>query len=58
MKLVPVDPTDAIARKQLLVNSILPQWIQRCGQDCVEAWNSTLGPQLNIQVSQKLDAER
>jgi len=58
MKLVRVDPADAIARRQLLIHSILPQWIQRCGQDCVEAWNSTLGPELNIQVSARSDRER
>ena len=27
-------------------------------QDCVEAWNSTLGPELNIQVSARSDRER
>ena len=36
------------ARKQLLIKSILPKWIQRCGNDCVTSWNQTLGTALGI----------
>ena len=51
MTLVPIDPADQGERRQFLEKNILPDWIQRCGQDCVEAWNSTLGRQLNIMMS-------
>jgi TRAP-type C4-dicarboxylate transport system substrate-binding protein len=51
MTLVPIDPADQAERRHFLEKTILPDWIQRCGQDCVEAWNSTLGRQLNIKMS-------
>ena len=52
MHLVPVTSDDDTFRKQLLTKSILPNWIQRCGNDCVSAWNETLGPASGIQLSQ------
>jgi TRAP-type C4-dicarboxylate transport system substrate-binding protein len=48
MTLVPVSATDEARRAQLLAGSILPRWVQRCGNDCVAAWNETLGPALGI----------
>ena len=51
MTLVPLTAEDEAARRNLLENSILPKWIERCGADCVAAWNSTLGPAVGIQVS-------
>jgi hypothetical protein len=32
------------------VSAVLPSWIQRCGIDCVTAWNETLGTKLGIRV--------
>jgi TRAP-type C4-dicarboxylate transport system substrate-binding protein len=49
-KLVPITPEDEALRKQLLIRSILPKWIQRCGSECVTAWNETLGTALGIQA--------
>ena len=51
MKLVPVTPEDEALRKQLLIKSILPRWIQRCGSECVTDWNQTLGSALGIQAA-------
>jgi TRAP-type C4-dicarboxylate transport system substrate-binding protein len=51
MKLVPITPEDETLRKQLLIKSILPKWIQRCGSECVTAWNQTLGSALGIQAN-------
>jgi TRAP-type C4-dicarboxylate transport system substrate-binding protein len=51
MKLVPITKEDEALRKQLLIKSILPKWIQRCGSECVTAWNATLGPELGIQAT-------
>ncbi len=48
MTLVPMARQDEAERKQLLVSTILPRWIQRCGADCVTAWNETLAPVLGI----------
>ncbi|MDQ2765011.1 MAG: TRAP transporter substrate-binding protein [Pseudomonadota bacterium] len=52
MHLVPLAAEDAALLKQLLIQNILPGWIQRCGNDCVAAWNETLGPGLRIQIGQ------
>ena len=48
MKLVRPTAEDDILRKNLLRTSILPKWIQRCGNDCVLTWNATLGPVLGL----------
>jgi TRAP-type C4-dicarboxylate transport system substrate-binding protein len=46
MNLVPLTAEDEALRKKLLTMSILPKWIQRCGGDCVVAWNANLGKAL------------
>lgn len=43
MTVVPALPADA-ARRRLLAEVVLPRWIERCGQDCVSAWNTYLKP--------------
>lgn len=53
MHLVPVTGNDEEQRKQLLTENILPRWIQRCGIDCVTAWNETIGEALGIEVKAK-----
>jgi TRAP-type C4-dicarboxylate transport system substrate-binding protein len=50
MNLVPIKAEDEAQRELLLSKSILPRWIQRCGNDCVAAWNETLGTALGIQA--------
>ena len=56
MNLVPITAEDEALRKQLLIKSILPKWIQRCGNECVTAWNETLGRALGIQAVPDKDA--
>lgn len=51
MRLVPVTAEDEERRAQLLATSILPHWVRRCGNDCVTAWNGTMGAALKIQRS-------
>jgi TRAP-type C4-dicarboxylate transport system substrate-binding protein len=51
MMLVPVTSQDEATRKRLLVESVLPGWIQRCGTDCVAAWNRELAPALGIKAA-------
>jgi TRAP-type C4-dicarboxylate transport system substrate-binding protein len=51
MNLVPLTAADEGRRMQLLTGSTLPHWVQRCGNDCVTAWNETLGAPLGIRVS-------
>ena len=48
MKLVPVTPEDEVRRRRLLVESVLPGWIQRCGTDCIALWNQNLASVLGI----------
>jgi hypothetical protein len=45
---VPASAEDEARRAQLLAGTILPRWVQRCGNDCVTGWNETLGPALGI----------
>jgi hypothetical protein len=47
---VPITASDDEDRKRLLVQTVLPKWIRRCGQDCADAWKATIGPKLAIQV--------
>jgi len=42
--IVPVSPADDERRRRLLGDVVLPRWVDRCGPDCVEAWNRTLAP--------------
>ena len=51
MTLVPITAEDETLRRQLLTKSILPKWIERCGSECVTAWNQTLGPALGIRAA-------
>lgn len=37
-------PADALRRRDLLVNSVLPAWVQRCGPQCAQVWAQTIGP--------------
>jgi TRAP-type C4-dicarboxylate transport system substrate-binding protein len=50
MRLVPITPEDEARRRRLLVQSVLPGWIQRCGMDCVTLWNQNLAPTVGITV--------
>ncbi len=51
MTLVPITADDEALRKHLLIKSILPKWIERCGSECVSAWNQSLGPALGIHAT-------
>lgn len=48
MTLVPLLPEDATRQRQLIANTVLPGWLERCGAACAEAWDSTIGPLLSI----------
>jgi TRAP-type C4-dicarboxylate transport system substrate-binding protein len=50
MTVVPVGPADEARRPALLVDAVLPRWVERCGPDCAEAWNSRLAPALGIRA--------
>ena len=50
MTLVPILPADQAKRRRLLVESVLPSWIRRCGPECTTAWNRELAPALGIRA--------
>jgi TRAP-type C4-dicarboxylate transport system substrate-binding protein len=35
-------------RVRLLTDSVVPNWVQRCGEDCVATWNRYMAPALGI----------
>lgn len=53
MTVVPVSEADQQRRIRLLTETVLPGWVRRCGEPCVEAWNTHLAPTLG--VSARLD---
>ncbi len=51
LTIVPVTPADEARRRSLLVQTVLPRWVDRCGQDCADAWDRYLGPALGISAN-------
>lgn len=50
MTIVPVSEEDTRLRRELLANTVLPRWVERCGAKCADAWNTYLAPSLGITV--------
>ncbi|WP_439595749.1 TRAP transporter substrate-binding protein [Falsiroseomonas sp.] len=50
MTVVPVSEGDNERRRRLLTEVVLPRWVNRCGPDCVDAWNDYLAPTLGIRA--------
>lgn len=46
--IVPVSPADQERRIRLLTETVLPGWVRRCGEPCVDAWNTRLAPSLGV----------
>lgn len=44
MVVVPVSPADERNRQDILISTVLPRWVQRCGTRCADVWNQTIGP--------------
>ena len=57
MTLVPVTPADEAQRARVLVQSVLPAWVERCGPDCAHAWNQMLAPTLGLSAGPNPDEE-
>ena len=51
MTIVPVSENDKALRIRLLTETVLPGWVRRCGEPCVEAWNARLGQSLGVSAS-------
>ncbi len=50
MTVVPVSAADDERRRRLLTEVVLPRWVNRCGMDCVDAWNEYLAPTLGLRA--------
>lgn len=42
-RVVPTAQDEAL-RRQLLAQTVLPRWVQRCGPGCADSWNRLLAP--------------
>lgn len=51
MTLVPVSAADQALRLRLLTDSVLPSWVRRCGEACVDAWNERLATAVGVTAS-------
>lgn len=50
MTIVEDRPQDRDRRQQLLADTVLPAWVQRCGGDCAETWNGIMLPVRGLQA--------
>jgi len=48
MQIVPVSEEDERRRRTLLRDVVLPNWLERCGPGCADAWNETLAASVGI----------
>jgi len=53
MKLVEPSADDLKMRDQIASDVILARWAERCGQECADNWNNTVGPILNLKAEAK-----
>jgi len=48
MAFQPLSAKDKELRTKLLEESVLPAWAKRCGKDCADEWNATVGKALGL----------
>ena len=48
MKLVPISPSDQARYKELVQDTVLRNWAKRCGKECAQEWNATVGKALRF----------
>lgn len=53
MKLVPVSADDLALKQKVLSEVVLPKWAERCGADCVQAWNASVGKIVGLEAPVK-----
>jgi len=47
MQIVALSTSDDLLRQQMLLSTVLPGWLKRCGASCALVWNQTIGASLN-----------
>lgn len=50
MTLVVVTPEDVALRKKALTDAVLPAFKKRCGDDCADQWNKTVGKAMGVTI--------
>jgi TRAP-type C4-dicarboxylate transport system substrate-binding protein len=50
MTLVPVSDEDREKHKQLMQDVVLVEWGKRCGRDCAQEWNATVGEAVGLEI--------
>lgn len=43
-------PADDVLRRDILTNTVLPRWLQRCGPSCASSWNQYMAPVVGVQA--------
>ena len=52
LELVEVTDEDLQRALEVTQSSVLPQWAERCGEECIQFWNETAGDVLGIAAAQ------
>ena len=50
MTLVPLTAADEALRDEAVTVAVLPAFADRCGAECVSAWNDTIGSTLGVTI--------
>ena len=50
MTIVRPGQADEVLRRDLLTQTVLPRWLQRCGPACASSWNQVMLPALGIEA--------
>lgn len=48
MVLVQESPADERKGREIFASTVLARWVQRCGPQCAQVWNQTVGPVVGI----------
>jgi len=46
-------PTDDARRRTIFASTVLSRWVHRCGAQCAELWNQTIGPVIGTEARAK-----
>lgn len=54
-KMIEVKPasTDDARRRTIFANTVLSRWVHRCGAQCADIWNQTIGPVVGTEARSK-----
>jgi TRAP-type C4-dicarboxylate transport system substrate-binding protein len=50
MRVIPVSAADAARSREVLTDTVLPRWIERCGEGCAEAWNMYMADVVGVRA--------